>query len=142
MPGEGGILRILELEGCLNMPACGSARQNQCFPIHRLNIARNKDRRHPSIDAYSDADLRTRDANTGRSLMQLTSGEDARCSQHAVTLCPLSTWRLMRRCRAATLQHLSFRHQLWPGLISTTFPAIWKPGTWKDGGFSRISTLE
>ena len=74
MPGEGGILRILELEGCLNMPACGSARQNQCFPIHGLNIARNKERRHPSIVAYSDADLRTRDANTGRSLMQLTSG--------------------------------------------------------------------
>ena len=49
MPGEGGILRILELEGCLNMPACGSARQNQCFPIHG----------HPSIVAYSDADLPT-----------------------------------------------------------------------------------
>ena len=78
MPGEGGILRILELEGCLNMPACGSARQNQCFPIHRLNIARMLViRRYPSIDAYiaySDADLRTRDANTGHSLMQLTSG--------------------------------------------------------------------
>ena len=77
MPGEGGILRILELEGCLNMPACGSARQNQCFPIHGLDIARIKERRHPSIDAYiaySDAGLRTRDANTGRSLMQLTSG--------------------------------------------------------------------
>ena len=68
MPGEGGILRILELEGCLNMPACGSARQNQCFPIHGLNIARNKERRHPSIVAYSDADLGTSDANTGRSL--------------------------------------------------------------------------
>ena len=70
MPEDGGILRILELEGCLNMPACGSARQNQCFPIHglNLNIARNKERRHPSIVAYSDADLGTSDANTGRSL--------------------------------------------------------------------------
>ena len=68
MPGEGGILRILELEGCLNMPACGSDRQNQCFPIHGLNIALNKERRHPSIVAYSDANLGTSDANTGRSL--------------------------------------------------------------------------
>ena len=50
------------------MPACGSARQNQCFPIHGLNIARIKERRHPSIDTYSDADLGTSDANTGRSL--------------------------------------------------------------------------
>ena len=90
---RGGILRILELEGCLNMPACGSARQNQCFPIHGLNIARNKERRHPSIVAYSDADLGTSDANTGRSLTDaaIASGEDARCSQHAMTLCPLSS---------------------------------------------------
>ena len=107
-----------------------------CHPSSSVWFAKG---RHLSIDAYSNATLRTRD---GRCQMHLTSGEDAGCSQHAVTLCPLSTRRLMRRCRPATLQHLSFRHQLWPGLISTTVPASWQPGTRKDGVFSRISTLE
>ena len=66
--GAGGVFKYASLWQRPAKPVFPHPRAQYC------SYARNKERRHPSIDAYSDADLRTRDANTGRSLMQLTSG--------------------------------------------------------------------
>ena len=72
MPGEGGILRILELDtGVFKYASLWQRPAKPVFPHPRAqycSYARNKERRHPSIVAYSDADLGTSDANTGRSL--------------------------------------------------------------------------